>query len=426
MELYESQKEILDEVKDKHRCALYVGVGGGKTLMGSRKLMSFQTPFNLVICQKSQVQYWVDHFRSEYPDVTVTDLTKTKSMQMGCITPGVNVINYDLFIRRPVLQSMRNFSLLLDESSIIQNEMTKRAKLILKLKPDNVVLLSGTPVSAGVIDRDEGLIYGKYENLISQLRLLGWNISKRSFWERYVNWEVRHYGEVRVKEVVSYKRIPELNARMKELGCVFRRTEDVAELPDENDQTVYVRNIPEYRRMQMNGIVQIGDTELLGDVPLTKVLRLRQLCAHWNESKAGVLSDLLDSLENERVVIFYNFKDELEVIKKVVGNRPLSQINGDVKDFTAYVNDDNAVIACQYQSGSRGHNLQMAAYQIYMSPTVSAEMYVQSRARIKRIGQERKVMYYHIIVKGSIEERILANVSRGLDYTIEDYVSEYS
>lgn len=65
--------------------------------------------------------------------------------------------------------SLEDFTLLLDESSMIQNDKAKRTKAILKLKASNVILLSGTPVG------------GKYENLYSQLKLLGWKITKNNF-----------------------------------------------------------------------------------------------------------------------------------------------------------------------------------------------------------------------------------------------------
>lgn len=426
MKLFPSQQTILDEVKDKKNVGFYLGVGAGKTFIGSEKLMQFNNPFNLVVCQKSQVGYWLNHFQTHYPEVTVTDLTKLGRVNLIDLKPGVMVINYELIFRRPILLSLKNFTLMLDESSLIQNMSAKRTKFILKMKPTNVILLSGTPVSAGKLDKDRGLIFGRFENLISQCQLLGWKISKSAFWDRYCNWELRQYGEIRVKEVVSYKNIKELNSKLMSLGCVFRRTEDIVELPDENDQTYYVDKTTEYKKMHKHGIVEVDGTKLIGDYPVVKFLRLRQLCGAYNKDKVAMLSDLLETLENERVIIFYNFKEDLEVIKKVVGDRPLSQINGDVKDIVAYETYSYAVAACQYKSGSRGHNLQKGGYIIYFDPTVSAEMFDQSRGRIRRAGQEREIVnYYHLITKGSIEEKILAKVSAGLDYTLEDYENDY-
>ena len=79
----------------------------------------------------------------------------------------VLVINYDLLFRRTIFLSVSDYCLILDESSVIQNEAAKRTKFVLKMQPSNLILLSGTPTS------------GKYENLWTQLHLLGWSISKK-------------------------------------------------------------------------------------------------------------------------------------------------------------------------------------------------------------------------------------------------------
>ena len=431
VQLYPSQQEILKEVDGKTNCAFWVGCGAGKTFLGSEKLLSFKTPFNLLVCQKSQVEYWVNHFKTNYPNLEVTDLTKLGALKLENLKPGVMIINYDIVFRRPILSVLKDFTLMLDESSVIQNMTAKRTKFILKLKPKHVILLSGTPVSGSKLDTNKGLIYGKFENLISQLHLLGWKVTKKAFWTRYCNWHLDQYGEVRVPKVDSYKNIPELNDKLKFLGCVFRRTEDIVELPEYDDQTIYVKTIPEYKMMIRHGIVEVDGEELVGDTPLTKLMRLRQLCAQYNHEKASVLSDLLESLENERVVIFYNFVPELDVIKRVVGaSRPFYEINGDSKTFDedtfGLPENSNAVVATQYQSGSRGHNMQAAKYIIYMSVTNSAEFFDQSRGRIRRNGQKAgRVMYYHIVAKGSVEEKELASVRAGVDYTTEDYCRDY-
>mgnify|MGYP003306387015 CR=1 FL=1 len=93
---------------------------------------------------------------------------------MGERFTAVGIINYDLIFRRSELAQIKFDTIMLDESSLIQNETSKRSKFILKkLHSDNVILLSGTPTN------------GKYENLWSQLHLLGWEISKDLFWKHF-------------------------------------------------------------------------------------------------------------------------------------------------------------------------------------------------------------------------------------------------
>lgn len=153
-------------------------MGLGKTFVGAEKMYLLNNTVNLIVCQKSKVDDWVDHIRTYYPDYYVLNLTK-KSNNMDFHTmveakdlydqniQVVGVINYDLIFRRSYIAHIKDFTLLLDESSLICNENAKRSKFILKTQPESVVLLSGTPTA------------GKYERLWSQLHLLGWNITKK-------------------------------------------------------------------------------------------------------------------------------------------------------------------------------------------------------------------------------------------------------
>ena len=170
------QQEVLKQTETQNKVAYYLDMGLGKTFIGSEKMIQLNKCANLVICQKSKVNDWLEHFKQYYPKYVVADLTSKNGFELMKYTINhvdfiVGVINYELAFRRPELSKLKDFTLMLDESSLIQNECAKRSKFILKrLKPSNVILLSGTPTS------------GKYERLWSQMNLLGWNISKKMYY----------------------------------------------------------------------------------------------------------------------------------------------------------------------------------------------------------------------------------------------------
>lgn len=180
IQLFPHQQRALAETEHFKRVAYYLDMGLGKTFVGSEKANSFPEKI-LLVCQKSKIDDWIKHFR-EYYHFTVFDLTNKRQLEEFSVVIGkcVGIINYDLIFRREELFRMSSFTytLILDESSIIQNETAKRSKFILKMQPENVILLSGTPTA------------GKYEKLWSQLWLLGWNISKDLFYKQYVT---RHF-----------------------------------------------------------------------------------------------------------------------------------------------------------------------------------------------------------------------------------------
>ena len=264
----------------------------GKTYTGGEKLIQLGARVNLVICQKSKIQDWVDHFKDNYSyprnlenntlPYQVINLTEWKredfkdeekfitSLLAGQI---IYVINYELVWRRPELTKLKDFTLMLDESSLIQNEQAKRSKFILKmLRPANVILLSGTPTG------------GKYENLYSQLKLLGWDISKTTYWNTYIDYHFDDYGGFPVRVVDGYKNVDRLKRKMREYGCHFLKTEDVLELPEQIFTTIRVPASKEYRKFRKDSVVIVNpDNELVpytlvGDNTLTKMLYERQLC----------------------------------------------------------------------------------------------------------------------------------------------------
>lgn len=384
-------------------------MGLGKTFVGSEKMDSLHADLNLVICQKSKINDWVQHFKKYYLSYSVYDLTDKKEFQdfIAKVKSGYNgkcvaVVNYELAFRRTELSVLDDFTLMLDESSLIQNESAKRSKFVLKkLHPKNVILLSGTPTS------------GKYERLWSQMNLLGWNISKKMYYNQYVDVEVTPEG---YPIIVGYKNVERLKKKMRDHGCIFMKTEEVLELPTQNFIDIRVPETKEYKKFMKSGIVTIGNDELVGDTTLTKLLYARMLCGYYNKDKLKAFQDLVESTE-DRLIVFYNFNHELDALRQIADEceKPHCTINGEEKDLSVYEDCENSITFVQYQSGAMGLNLQKANKIIYFTPPLSSELFEQSKKRIHRIGQEQRCFYYQL--KCGIEDKIYATLGKRKDYT---------
>lgn len=397
-------------------------MGLGKTFTGSEKMMQYANRVNLIVCQKSKISDWINHFKEHYTKNCIFDLTNKKDLeffieQVKCEVPTlmVGVINYDLLFRRNELLNLKDFTLMLDESSLIQNRKSKRCKFILKMNPANVILLSGSPVG------------GKYENLWSQLHLLGWDISEKVYNAQYVNWKNIFVGGM-IHKIVDkkdpYRNVERLKQKMREYGCDFVKTEEVFDLPEQNFIQINVPTTKEYRKFKKDHLVTVDGIEFVGDSTLSFRLYQRQLCTAYNQNKVQAFTDLLESTQ-DRLIVFYQFNCELEVLKGVCEalERPVSVVNGSVKDLTAYEEESNSVSLIQWQSGSLGLNLQKANKTIYFSLTESAENWMQAHKRTHRIGQERPCFYYILLSKNSIEEQILDCLERGVDFVDELFES---
>ena len=415
MKLFDYQEKALALTSDKDNSAFYYDMGLGKTFIGSERLRLYGKRVNIVVCQKSKIKDWCEHFKEHYTDYAVFDLTNKKDMQAFMIYPiykCIGIINYELAYRREELKRLTNFTMMLDESSMIKNETAKRTKFILSLKPSHTILLSGTPTD------------GKYEFLYSQLRLLGWKITKTAYYNRYIKTELRSYGGPTFRVVTGYKNVSELKAKLKEYGAVFAKAEEVIKLPEKKFIKEYSTVSSDYKKFMKDRIIKIDDKELTGDSTLSKRLYARMLCSAYSKDKISRLIDLVNST-SDRVIIFYNFNTELEALKKAVSDRPISIVNGQVKDLKAYENNDNSVTLIQYQAGAMGLNLQKANRIIYFSLPERSELFEQSKARICRIGQEKQCYYHIMMCCKSVEEKIYDCLLMRKDYTDELFRKEF-
>lgn len=418
--LYEHQEKGLEAAAGLNRVAFYWDMGLGKTFAGSEKMLQLGARMNLVVCQKSKIEDWVDHFEQNY-DICTLDLTNPNSLNMFMHVHSfsmVGIINYDLIWRRPELLDLQDFTLLLDESSLIQNEAAKRSRFILKLNAKNVILLSGTPTG------------GKYEKLWSQMHLLGWPISKDLYWKQFVEVDYLDTLGRSVPIVTGYKNVDRLKRKMAKYGCQFLKTDEVFDLPDQNFQKIRVQASKDYKKFRKDRIIRFPDPytveneyTLVGDTTLTQMLYERQLCGQYSQEKLKAFADLVESTE-DRLVVFYNFTAELEAMKDVIyrtvnRNLTYSVMNGSVKDLTAYEKWDDSITFIQYQAGAMGLNLQKACRMVFFTLPLSSELYEQAKKRIHRIGQDRPCFYYQLICTGSIEEKILKTLNRRQDYTEE-------
>lgn len=418
MELFEHQKKGLELAKGRTRVAFYWDMGLGKTEEGASEAEEMNAPVNLIVCQKSKIEDWKDHIKTyhSYIGLFVYDLTEKIGMKMfldHCdqvikdpkLEPAWGVINYDLIFRRPELKTLTDFTLILDESSLIQNPQAKRTKAVMEMTFQNLILLSGTPCS------------GKYEGLWTQMKMLGWKISEEMFFNQFVDFYWDKENGFPVRKITGYKNEERLKRKMREYGCQFLKTEEVMDLPEQIFQNIKVPSSDIYKVFKDERIVEVEGRELVGDTTLTKMLYERQLCGAYSAAKIEAFEDILNST-NDRLVVFYNFNLELDKLMEIAGKneRPFGVVNGSQKN-PEVLNTEGAVLFIQYQAGAMGLNLQIANRIVYFSPPLSSELFEQSKKRTHRIGQKQTCFYYQLICTGSVEQKIYRTLAMRRDYT---------
>lgn len=422
------QIEVLEKTKGMKRVAYYLDMGLGKTYVGSEKMFEIGNKLNLLICQKSKVDDWFYHFNTYYPEkVLVIDYTKKGNheltifdlIKLSASLTVVIIVNYELAWRRPELSKLTEFTLILDESSMIQNYSAKQSRFIVKKLHENAcILLSGTPVG------------GKFENLWTQTEMLGCGLTKKQFEDRFINFETLNLAmrSIRIVDRKNpYKNIDELKELLKFGGAVFMKTEEVMNLPEQRFIEVECNNSKTYRKFLKEKVVEIEGKELLGNSSFSMRLALRMLASQYNNNKLERFKELLEST-SDRVIVFYNFTEELnkmfDIAKKL--SRPISIVNGAIKDLSFYNEEENSVTFVQYQAGAMGLNLQKANKMIYFSLPERSELFEQSKKRIHRIGQNSSCTYYILETRASIDKAIYQALKRKQDYTDELFREDFN
>jgi SNF2 family DNA or RNA helicase len=124
------------------------------------------------------------------------------------------------------------------------------------------------------------------------------------------------------------------------------------------------------------------------------------------------LSDILS--ENHKILVFSQFVKSLEIIKEHCekNNYKYSYIDGSTKERKKQIDefqnqDDINVFLLSLKAGGVGINLTAADYVIIFDPWWNPAVEAQAIDRSHRIGQTKKVIAYKLIVKDTVEEKIL-------------------
>jgi SNF2 family DNA or RNA helicase len=223
--------------------------------------------------------------------------------------------------------------------------------------------------------------------------------------------------------VVGYANLDELNRKF--YSITFACGKDVLDLPPEMHVTHTCQLGAEarkaYRSLERDLIAEVQAGEVTAANALVKLLRLQQITGghirtddghdiQVDSSKMNLLRDVFEDIAPEEpVVVFCRFHQDLEAVHRVsseTGRRSL-ELSGRKDELRAWQASEAPVLAVQIDSGGVGVDLTRARYAIYYSLGFSLGSYEQSLARIHRPGQTRPVEYIHLLLEGTVDEKVM-------------------
>lgn len=339
----------------------------------------------------------------------------------------IAVINYESTHREGIFEALSAYKpdlIVCDESQRIKNPSAAQSKALHKLgdaAPFRMIL-SGTPVQNNAVD-----LYSQYRFLDPAI----YGANFYAFKNRYCI--MGGYGQ---HQIVGYRNMDELVE--KEHSVAYRVTkEECLDLPQQTFINRYVQFTDAeqaiYEQLRKSSFLELETGEnVTATTILTMYLRLMQLTGGFltadestrpkqvNTAKLDALADIVDDYvvdAGKKLVIFARFRAEIAAIENLLRLRKIQygSIYGDVsmeergkivEDFQT--NPDTKVFVAQIQTAGLGITLHAASTAVFYSYDYNYANYAQALARIHRIGQRLPVTYIHLVVDGSIDEKILA------------------
>ncbi len=402
---------------------LNCGLGTGKSAVAVNIIQNSNCRLVLICCPVSVRAVWRREFFKHCiipHEVLILEKGSTKDKQIKAqqfleTRSGLRVVvvNYDTAKLEPFASwsvSVDWDCVIGDESQRFKSPTSNTSKYMAKLNTKRRRLaLTGTPMQNGPLD-----IFG-------QFRFLDPGVLGDSYHRFRSHFAVS--GPFGADHIVGYKNQEELGQRMALLTFTVGR--EVLDLPPVTHNVRTCELCPEskrlYREMEEDLIAFLDDGgEVTAPNGLVKLLRLMQITSgHIKSSedeitrslgteKADVLDEILDELPHgEPVVVFCNFRYDLDAVQRVVEKRGLryGELSGRRKDLTehAQMPDTVDVLAVQFQAGGVGVDLVRAAYCVFLSSTHNGGNFEQAQARVSRPGQTRPVIYFHILCVESVD-----------------------
>lgn len=447
IKLYRHQEIALSYMRSNNFFSLFMEQGTGKTIPSLCRILdllkSGKIEDALVVAPKSALGAWE------------RDIELFEDLDREILRDNITLINYDKVWRGEEKSPYyRKYGcIVLDEAHSIKNRTSRRSTFLLKIavKSDYRYILTGTPIGNGQLENiwslycfldpyiDRGRVYSRiFKEYMEENASGEYKGSYTEFISRYCILNMYHKptSYINVKELQNI--INDHSYRVKKIDCL--------DLPDKlPDEVIYCELKEKALYKKLHNDSAILEYEILAENPLSRMIKLRQLCAghikteneliETKTEKLEILEELIEGYEDDKkLVIFADFKYSIRKITELLKRLKIKYVvlDGDQKDKTIWrkfqADKSIRVIVCQYQTASAGIDLFASDTIIYYEPQLRSNTLEQSRDRIHRTGQKNKCSYIHLITKGTIEVDIykaLAGYSDFGEKLFTEYMNSY-
>ena len=377
----------------------------------------------LIVCPASMIGTWQRELARFAPGLTVRLLHGQDRPRSASDITGFHILitTYATLLRdADWLADLPLHLVLCDEAQALKNASAKAGDAVRRLDTRHRLALTGTP-----IENHLGEIYTLVDWLAPGL------LGRRARFDRIFRMPIEKQGDVKRLALLRRRLAPVMLRRTKEAVApeLPAKTEQILSIPLGEQQRALYESVraamaAEVRKLLSAKGLRKGRLEIL-----EALLRLRQVCCDPRLIKTGTakrcgesakldtLADMLPELveEGRRILLFSQFTGMLDLIESEVlakagltwlrldGSTPAQKRGALVDQFQQ---GKVHLFLISLKAGGTGLTLTAADTVIHYDPWWNPAVEDQATDRAHRIGQDKPVNVYRLVITGSIEERI--------------------
>lgn len=458
-------------------------MGLGKTWMGCRKIEDlfsiFTKPKILIVCPNAVTDVWQEEIikHTNIDEYKVNVCRGTVKQRLQFFDREIQIINFEglTTIQKELKQVIWNL-IIVDESQRIKNHKALQTNIMMTLKSEQRMILSGTPFPNSYLDAfsqflflDRGRTFGQnffgFRNTYFYDAFLEETLKmKQEAYDLFAKGDSKTASGImrrikfrEEKKFPIWKIIPSKKEDlMAKIATKSHRLEkkDVLDLPEKIYLKRYAYLSPDqkkcYKQIVDDCITFLNDTTCTAPVAITKILRLSQITSGFLKTEEGEITNFKDKpkldaikedvenilLENDtnKIIIWANFRHDVETLQETLKEyAPVIMYGGttDKKEIIEKFQTDQTcrIFIGNPRSAGLGITLTKANYALYYSCSNNPEDWMQSQDRNYRIGSEmhKNITYINYLVKGTIDEIILQGLlgKEDMQDVLLKYVKNY-
>lgn len=369
----------------------------------------------IIICPTTLILNWESEFKKFAPELAVLCVMGNQEERNKLLSKSekydVVITSYELIRRDIELYDMQFDLSVIDEAQFIKNPETKNSRAVKSLKSKHRFALTGTPIENSLSE-----LWSIFDFIMPGY-LFSYGRFKERFEAKIVNGDAKAADELR-RLVMPFILRRLKSDVLKELPPKIE-TDIVAPLTGEQ---------ADYYKAHLSLIRKsLSESENINKITvLTMLTKLRRICCdpsledsayNGNSAKMEACMQLVDSAikGGHKTLIFSQFTSMLDLIRAELLKRGITNymLTGEtpkserMKFVNRFNKDDTEVFLISLRAGGTGLNLIGADVVIHYDPWWNLSVMNQATDRAYRIGQQKSVQVYSLLLDGTLEQKII-------------------